>query len=837
MGLLFQGGSHGKMGGGGTMGKMRVKACPGEKIIRTTCHLCHGGCILLSHMKDGELQYMEGDPEGPHNRGSICEKALAAKQYLSSPYRLRYPMKRTGKRGEGKWQRITWDEAMETVVDRLQGIKEKHGGESIAYAWGTGRVIDMSFWKNFFNYVIGTPNGVGIGHICITKTRSSLVGAMLGQIRGPTSRAEFRDFENSKCIVAWGDTLIDSRNDRMALAGRRIMDAKRSGTKLIVIDPVFTRAAQHADIWLAIRPGTDHALALCWLNMIISENLFDREFVENWTNAPFLVRTDTKKLLLADDILQGGGGSDFMVWDTKKGKPAPWNAKTVSFASAELTPSLDGAYSVRLSNGSEVECKTVWEMMKEQVSGWTPEKTAEVTWIDPKKIRQAALLYANSKPASIEWGVAMSQCTRSIATNLSILHLKAISGNLDVKGGQPFWQVPGYKKSWVKGISDPEQEAKRITGGYCFSAAPELSFDPSAHQPAVWKAIVTGEPYPIKALFGTHSNPLATHEWPQGYVRQALEKLDFIVWTEITMTPSSEFADILLPVCTPFERDWVTDTYEVGVFAGQKIVEPMWESRSDFYIYRELCHRMGRPEIWPWATEEDFCNECLKDMGITFRQLTDTCYRPASDIWKKYEKGLLRPDKKPGFATPSGKTELWVSFFERYHLDPLPTFKMPIQCEEKTPEMAKEYPLILITGSRELNYPYFHSQYHFIPWLRELQRYPTMLIHPDTAAGLLIQNGDWAWVETRMGRSRFKADLTKRISPRMISIPHAWWYPELPGPYHGVFESNANMLIDPFTETDPATGTTELRGLLCKVYRAEGPPDGVIDERPIFKNN
>ena len=417
------------------MSKIKLKAFPGEKIIRTACHLCHGGCILLAHMKDGELQCMEGDPDGPHNRGSICEKALAAKQYLSSPYRLRYPMKRKGKRGEGRWQRITWDEAIETIVSRLQETKEKCGGESIAYAWGTGRVIDMSFWKNFFNYVVGTPNGVGIGHICLTKTRSSLVGAMLGQIKGPTSRAEFRDFENSKCIVAWGDTLIESRNDRMALASRRIMDAKRSGTKLIVIDPVFTRAAQQANIWLPIRPGTDHALALCWLNMIIHENLFDHGFVKNWTNAPFLVRTDTRRLLRPTDIIHGGTGSDFMVWDIERGRPVVWDAETVSFESHDVESALDGTYSVKLSNGSEVECKTVWEMIKEQVSGWSLEKTAEVTWLDPDKIRKAALLYANSKPACIEWGVAMSQCTRSTATNLSILHLKAITGNLDVKGG------------------------------------------------------------------------------------------------------------------------------------------------------------------------------------------------------------------------------------------------------------------------------------------------------------------------------------------------------------------------------------------------------------------
>lgn len=811
--------------------KSNVKALPGEKILRTTCHLCHGGCILLAHVKDGELQYMEGDPDGPHNRGSICEKALAVKQYLSSPYRLRYPLKRIGKRGEGKWQRISWDEAMKTIVDRLQETKDKYGSESIAYAWGTGRVIDMSFWKNFFNYVIETPNGIGIGHVCLTKTRSSLVGAALGQIKGPTSRAEFRDFENSKCIIGWGDTLIDSRNDRMALAGRRLMDAKRSGTKLIMIDPVFTLAAQKADIWLPIRPGTDHALAMCWLNIIINENLFDQEFVKGWTNAPFLVRGDTRKLLRASDVRQGGMASDFVIWNKRNSKPEIWNSRSVSFESADVEPALDGAYSLKLSNGSEVECKTVWEMIKEQVAEWTIEKTAKVTWLDKAKIREAALLYAKSKPASIEWGVAMSQCTRSTATNLSILHLKAITGNLDIKGGQPFWQVPGYKKSWAKGIADPKKEAKRITGGYCFSAAASFSFDPSAHQPAVWKAMVTGEPYPIKALFGTHSNPLATHEWPQGNVMKALEKVDFIVWTDITMTPSNEFADIILPVCTPFERDWVSDTYEVGVFAGQKIVEPMWESRSDFYIYKELCHRMGRPEIWPWETEEAFCDECLKDMGITFRQLTDTCFRPAADIWKKYEKGILRPDKKPGFDTPSGKAELWVSFFEGTNVDPLPPFKFPVQCYEKTPDIAKEYPLILITGSRELNYPFFHSQYHYVPWLRQIQRYPIILIHPETASKLNISNGDWAWVETRMGKSRFKAEVTQRIHPKVVSVSHAWWYPELPGPYHGIFESNANMLIDPFTENDPATGTTELRGLLCKVYCADGPPDGVVDEQ------
>jgi len=160
---------------------------------------------------------------------------------------------------------------------------------------------------------------------------------------------------------------------------------------------------------------------------------------------------------------------------------------------------------------------------------------------------------------------------------------------------------------------------------------------------------------------------------------------------------------------------------------------------------------------------------------------------------------------------------------------------MPPESYETTPELAKEYPLILMVGSRELNYPYFHSQYKEIPALRELLRFPMILINPDTAANLGIKNGNWAWVENKRGKARFKAEVTERIHPKLVSVPHGWWYPELPGPLHGAFESSgnvltANVVTDPSLGADPAVGTTELRGLLCKVYKAEGPPPGVVDE-------
>ncbi|MDP2916820.1 MAG: molybdopterin-dependent oxidoreductase [Dehalococcoidia bacterium] len=810
---------------------MEVRGDNNVKILKTTCYICHGGCILLAHVKDGKLVKMEGDPDGPHNRGSICERALAAVQYVYSPYRLKYPLKRMGERGEGKWQRISWDEALDTVVDRVQYYKKNYGGHSLAYAWGTGRVYKELPFIEFFGALLGSPNGCGVGHICLSKTRAPTMAITVGQLDGIGGYGVSRDFEYSACIVGWGDTIIDSRNDYMGAGGTRIADALRRGAKIIAIDPVYTKLAQKAAIWLQIRPGTDIALALAWQNIIISEGLYDREFVEKWTNAPFLWRTDTKKLLRQSDITPQGNAKYFVAWDTLTRAPRVWNTAIVSYELPDVNPALNGEYDVKLADGKVVKCKTVWQLITDNVKEWTPEKTSKITWVPAQKLLESARLYATSKPASIEWGVSMSHCTRSTATNQAILQLQAITGNLDVRGGNPFWMVPNFRTPHTRRQAPlpPEVESKRITGGFPFSANPQLAQTPSAYQPGVWKAVLTGKPYPIKALYGVDSNPLVDHENPNKYILEALKKLEFIVWSDITMTPSNEYADIILPVCTPLERNWLSCMFEVGVFAGQAVIEPMYESKSDFYIFRELCIRAGQPEVWPWKTEEEWCDWQLEKMGITFKEFTKTCFFPAPEVWKKYEKGMFRKDEKPGFSTPSGKCELYASVLENFNVNPIPAFSMPLQSYETTPELAKEFPLILITGSRELNYPYLHSQYHYVPWLREIQRFPMMLINPETAGGLGIKDGNWAWVETWKGKSRFKSYVTERIHPKIVSVTHGWWYPELPAPEHGCWESASSVLVDPEAGADPVTGTTELRGLLCKVYRADGPPPGVDD--------
>lgn len=787
-----------------------------DKILKTACHLCHGGCILLAHIKRGKLVKMQGDPDGPLNRGGICEKALAAPDYVYSPFRLKYPLKRVGERGEGKWQRISWDEAFDITVKKLSEIKNKYGGEGIAYACGTGRVV-VEIPRVFFNAVLDTPNYIGIGHMCVSTTRRPVVYATLGKIAGNMSRGACRDFERANCIVAWGDSVIDSRNDYMGLGGKRISAALNRGAKLIVIDPVLTRVAKKADIWLQIRPGTDIALALSWLNIIISEGLYDQEFVKYWTNAPFLVREDSGQLLRHDDLVSGATRSNFVIWDINRNTTDIWDTGSLSYVMPSSQPALIGSYPVKLADGKTIICKPVWQVVTDNVAQWTPEKAAAITWLSPDNIVESARLYAQTKPASIEWGLGTSQCTRSTATNQAILHLKAITGNLDIPGGNPFWINPGFKERTAFTDFSSGQEEKRIHGGFPFSRC-EIMPAFATHAPTAWSTIISGEPYQIKALIGHSSNPLLGHENPGNYILKALKKLEFIVWIDITMTPSNEWADIILPASTPFERNWLSE-FDMGIYAGRAIVDPQWESRSDFDIYRELCVRMGRQDVWPWKTEREWCNYRIKDMGITFDELLNTCFKPAPEIWRKYEKGLLREDGKTGFATKSGKVELFSSLMADAGLQPLPSFSYPPESFEKTPQLAEKYPLILITGQRELNFPFFLTQYHFLDSLRKMQPYPIALVNPDTATNLNIKNDDWIWIETRSGRVKFKANVTSRIHPKVVSASHAWWYPEAPGPDHGGFESNVNLLVDPFSYRDPASGTTELRGLLCKIYK------------------
>ena len=276
-----------------------------------------------------------------------------------------------------------------------------------------------------------------------------------------------------------------------------------------------------------------------------------------------------------------------------------------------------------------------------------------------------------------------------------------------------------------------------------------------------------------------------------------------------------------------------TEDFSPFFRVGEKAIEPLGERKSDYHFFRGLAQRLGFGEYFPWETQDELNDYRLKPLGITFEEAKDR-YQICSDQPWTYKTINPRTGKPTGFATPSGKFELYSNILNQLGYDPLPFFQEPVESHLSTPDIANEYPLILITGGRFL--PMFQSEHRQLGMgLREQHPDPLMDIHPDTAKQLGITSGDWVYIETIRGVIKQKALVTKRIHPKIINVQHNWWFPEQPAqePWlGGMWESNCNVLTmdDPDT-CDPLTGGWTMRALLCKVYKVRTPqPVNKIDQ-------
>ena len=710
-----------------------------EKTVRTVCQACHCECGVLAVVKDGKVIKVKGDPDHPMNRGFICVKGKAEPERLYHPDRLKYPLRRQGARGEGKWERISWDKALGGIAEALTEVKEKYGPEAIAALHGTGP--RASLCSSLLPFALGSPNRISIDlHICFAPSlvaEGVTVGHSIMMEQGP-------DYREANCIVVWGANPLASHPAR----GNDIIQARRKRkTRLIVIDPRETELASKADLWLQIRPGTDDALALGMMNVIIDRGLYDRAFMEKW-------------------------------------------------------------------------CKGFSEL-RERVKPYTPETVSDLTWIPEEKIIAAAEMYAETKPAALHHRVAIEHNINSAQTDRALVILIALTGNIDVKGGNLLpMPIDGYIPSiaisgagpWLR--PDAEVIDKRIgRNEFPLIAGPDapLPFVPS---PLAIEAMLEGSPYPLKAVYAAGSNALINVQNSKKVLR-ALKNLDLHVAVDFFMTPTAEFADYVLPATTWLEREEICDLSYMGcITARQKALDPLYESWDDLKIVIELVKRIPWADrrIVPWDNVIGCYDWMLKGMGITFNDFKKKRSVEVPHEYKKYEKA--------GFDTPSRKVELYSSVFERFGYDPLPDYKEPPEGPLSTPKLMESYPFILITGGRSI--AYFHSEGRQISQLRKLVPDPEIEIHPDTAKTLRVEEGDWVWIETPKvegERAKFKVKVTSKIHPQVIHAAHGWWYPEMPGPEHGCFESNINVVMSGDPPRDEICASVATRGTLCRIRR------------------
>ncbi len=242
-----------------------------DEVIKSHCRMCHGGCGVLIYMKEGKVEKIGGDPECPIAHGTLCPKGIASTQIAYHPDRLQHPVKRIGPKGSGQWERISWDEALDTIAARINDYKQEFGAESIVMGYGTGRDNEAVIYR--FANLLGTPNVLTAGHLCYgPRISTSIITCGSNPVV---------DYENDPdCVMVWGNNLVIANSDEYK--GESLAVCVEKGARLIVVDPRMTRLAARADIWLQLRPGTDAALALGMLNVIIKEELYDKNFVPKY---------------------------------------------------------------------------------------------------------------------------------------------------------------------------------------------------------------------------------------------------------------------------------------------------------------------------------------------------------------------------------------------------------------------------------------------------------------------------------------------------------------------------------------------------------------------------
>jgi len=675
------------------------------------CYMCSNSCPTKINVRDGKAVKIDiADP-----KVAYCPRWKAQLDFIYHPDRLQYPLKRTGAQGKGSWQRTTWEEALDITAHNLQLVKNKYGAESVVF-WIAYTKEPRPFFHRL-SHAFGSPNYCTESSNCFSGTwiaANLTYGPEYSGMAGSSASVE----PETKCKLVWGSSVISSPQ-----AWQENIEAIKRGVKYIVVDPQRTTIASRANIHLQLRPGTDGALALGMMNVIINQDLHDKEFIKKWT---------------------------------------------IGF-----------------------------EGLASLAQEYPPERVAEITWVPAAKIREAAILYATTKPAKLHLSAnSTTHHSNGVQNHRAIILLPALTGNFDINGGNRF---ANHTTVEVNDITLHERISKMPpgVGSQRFPIWTERYREMQSN--AIVDQIESCEPYPIKALFsaGLDIQFFANSR----RMTASLEKLDFVAVTEYFHTPGTQLADIVLPIASWLERPILLTNYRGCARLISPAISPVGESRTEWDIYSELAKRLGFGELF-WNGDFTRCADyVLEPLKITCQDL------------KQHPEGIKlpavkRPEKyyrKLGFCTPSGKVEIACAALAEHGLDALPVYREPPESPLSRPDLAKSFPLVITSGARVMAYT--HSQHRNIPRLRKLMPEPLVDIHHADAKARGINAGDTVTISTPRGSIRMKAHVTDTILQGVVSLPHHW-----PG------EANVNSLVDD-KNLDPISGFIPCKSQLCQVSK------------------
>ncbi|WP_302716579.1 molybdopterin-dependent oxidoreductase [uncultured Senegalimassilia sp.] len=728
----------------------------------SNCQYCGYACAVIATVEEGRVTRLRPDPARYPYGASVmasCKRWPMNVGALDAPDRVNYPLRRVGERGSGQWERVSWDEALDDIAARLSALAEEHGPATLASAIGGPH---CSFWPlHRFMSRFGSPNNMGIGQIC-WNPRIWMDMVTFGW----TVEADIVP-GLTECLVLWGTN--PAQSDNSAFWGHIQSYAAGEGS-LVVIDPRKTEAAEIADLWLPVRPGTDAVLALGLLNAIISEGLCDESFVEAWCHG----------------------------FDELARFVAPW---TPEEASRVCGVDADDIRRAARLFGSARAAALVSGRGIDQLGRAVPHVHRAIC------------------------------CLRAITGNVDVPGSCLLAEAPDFISEQAMEQsdamAPGCRTASLNAGRTPLQSFEGYDALRALTErhgrTPPMRYLTSALPDYVLTAMETGEPYPVRALIVNATNPLLTYG-DSARVRRALAGLDLLVVLEYCMTPTAALADYVLPAAGALERPvlQVHGGVANAAYGGPAAVAPLYERKRDYDVFRDLGLRLGQEDAWPEETLEEAFAASLAPTGLSWDEFCATgLYWPAPTP-RKHE--LPGADGAPrGFATTTGKIELASEFLPRFGGSRVPE---PIVVGASGPggraafgEVAPRdggLPLTLITGARRQ--PYNGSMYFENPRFRKACPAPQATVSPATAAVLGLGVGDPVEVRTAVGTARFLLEVAP-MRDDVVSVDYGWWRPEedAHAPHFGAMdESNANHLTS-CTAEEPLIGTWRYNAIPCHI--------------------
>ncbi len=718
-----------------------AKTCDSvERMIRIGCpsHNCGGRCLLKVFVKDGIITRIETDDrsgdtlDDPQLRACLRGRAYRHRQYQAD--RLKYPMKRAGKRGEGKFERISWDEAIDLMAENINRIIEKYGNEALYIPYGTGSYNQINGkWPadrllHLYGGCLEYYNSYSWA--CINQATPTVYGTKI-------TGNQRQDWINSKYILMWGWNPSETRDGTNS--EYFLQKAKEKGAKLVCIDPRMTLSAVAlADEWIPIRPGTDMAFMSAMAYVMISESLYDKDFVEKYCQG-------FDNFQMPEGLENEETYKDYIL-GTRDGQPK------------------------------------------------TPAWAEEITGITRESIARIAREYATTKPAVLYQGYGMQRRAYGEQVVRGGCVLAAITGNVGISGGWasgialqagggPLWNVFPTLQNPVKASipsflwTEAVLRGKELTSKEGLQGVEKLS----SNIKMIW-AVASN------AIINQHGNINRTVE-----IMKDESLVEFLAVQDNFLTPTGKFADLLLPACTQFETWGFEDGWKYGddLILQPQILDAPWETKSDYQICADIAAKLGiYDEFTEGRNEKEWIEHLMqiyrdkrfpdlpslqemeeKNMGVYTKKVTEP-----EIAFADFRKN---PEKYP-LNTPSGKIEIFSKqMYDRHLPETVPPIPKYIQ-EWESPfgSEAKKYPLQVV-GPHYM--PRVHSTHDNNDWLMEAfpQR---VFVNEIDARERKLKDGDKVKVYNERGALVLPCRLTKKIMPGVIAIPQgSWWNPDKNG--------------------------------------------------------